>query len=337
MSNPTAGDSSLLISSGVFQHELTQNFLDILTARANSYLEHLYSICLAERDTSSRFGNYLVGLKDIETWGNDVLRQEVDELTRESPNIKTIYTGVIRRYLADYFKGFSCKSYEIKVPSLLTFVHTFYQQLAADQSVRSMEIFRMYSFNRKYVFMDAMRRSIHHVLKDPVEQVFNQLRSGGRDATAEAPAMPKRIDHRIPSSLTTPSAQEKRKPPNSNSLFEYAVNSAMRATETPAAPDSSRRNFDASSQRIPDEPQTMPSLLSQPMQKSREPPSSRRFSRLTAAAATRGPADPGTHKSIDINSVDAEPSKTARTAKHKHSPRGPTDHAPAEEMPNILE
>jgi hypothetical protein len=323
----TTGDSSLLVSSGVFQHELTQNFLDILSARANSYLEQLYSVCYREpgQDRSTRYNNYLIGLKDIESWGNDVLRQEVEELTRECPNIKTIYTGVVRRYMADYFKGFSCKSYEIRVPSLLSFVHMFYKQLSLDESIRSMEIFRLYSFSRKYVFMDAMRRSLYQVLKGPVEHVFNQLNARQQSVALAEPSAPQdRGDHRIPSSIR----YDNKRTPNPNSVFQHAVDSAMKAVETPAMPTysekpSTRRSSDfgsaSASQKKPppEEPQTMPSLMSYQAQRE-QPPASRRFSRLTAEQRRNSPPETSpTHKSITIDSA----STSTVASERKHSPR----------------
>ena len=168
----------------------------------------------------------MLGLDQIHEWGEDVLRQELAALRRDCPEIETVYKNILMKFMAEYFRGFTHKENQsVYAPSLAKFVKTFYMCLAADEAVRQMEIFNMYSIDRKYVFMNAMRQTLIEILKEPISCML-------RDMT------PRSADGRTPRTPTsavrgsTPKMSDQ-PTPNPHSVFnEYVGNALMAVRDT---------------------------------------------------------------------------------------------------------
>ncbi len=174
--NENAALAPSVLSFGIFQYELTNCMLNLLEARANSFLRKLHSLCEQYNGPERIHENYLLGLEQIKGWGDDVIAQELEALRQECPEIQTVYATIVQKFMEEYFRGFPNKGNQsVYVPSFGKFVKSFYLALANDDAIRNMEIFNMYSMNRKYVFINAFRQTLCDILKEPISLILKEM------------------------------------------------------------------------------------------------------------------------------------------------------------------
>ena len=223
----SSNEAPTLLSFGIFQYELTNCMLNLLEARANSFLRKLHNLCEQYNGPDRVHENYVLGLEQIKGWGEDVISQEMDALKQECPEIETVYAAIVQKFMAEYFRGFPHKGNQsVYVPSFGKFVKTFYLCLANDDAVRNMEIFKLYSVNRKFVFVNAFRQTLCDILKEPISLLLRDMPS-----STKTPRTGLGAGVQTPKKLDAPT-------PNPRSVFNDYVDNAIHAVETPKSSNS---------------------------------------------------------------------------------------------------
>ena len=201
-------EASNLLCFGIFQYELTNCMLNLLENRSTAFLHKLKTVCEKHNGPDRVHENFLLGLDKINGWGEDVLRQELTALRLDCPEIETVYETILKKYMAEIFRGFPHKGNQsVYVPSLAKFVKTFYLTLTADDAVRDMRIFDLYSVNRKYVFVNAMRQTLNDILKEPISCLLRDIPNSQKTPSTSPfyqPDFLKNPSSAVPSSSSTP-------------------------------------------------------------------------------------------------------------------------------------
>ncbi len=247
--NATTGSPGLLCH-GIFQYELANCMLNSLERRSFSFLQKLQSLCHQYNGQERVHENFVLGLGQIEGWGDDVLMQEIEALQQDCSEITKVYGAIIQKYITEFFRGFSDKQSSsvinkkrsICVPSLGKFIKHFYMALARDDAVQSMRVFQMYSVNRKFIFMNAFRQALCEVLQGPLDLLLKELPPSSSPPPSpsslrlSAAAEPLSVKHNpasiIPPSARLPSAAPP-PTPNPDSLFKNYVDDAIRDVQRP--------------------------------------------------------------------------------------------------------
>jgi len=244
--NPPSVSSANLLSYGIFQYEITNYLLDILETRAYAFLHELFNLCnRTSSDPAQVHEQFTHNLDQVQNWGSHVLKQELEKIRQEQKNVDQIYARILKLYLADIFRGAQNidESASIYAPSLGQFVKDFYVQLSQNPDVRDLKVFELHSMDRKYIFVDAMRRALHDVLEEPISKVLSYssavatphsiIATPQTHTTIRTPASVARASVKTPASVV-PISNKTAVPstPNAESLFNNYVNDVYNATKS---------------------------------------------------------------------------------------------------------
>lgn len=215
--------------TGIFSNEICLCLLNQLEDRASSWLEGLLKAASTPNKENGDHPNtdevqkvFNEGLDMVNNWTPTTLKQEVEALTQNCPNIREIYRAVIEIYVASYFQLYPQMSYDISAPNLSIFVHCYYRFLARDSSVRMMKIFQMFGDQRRFIYERATRNALYHILKRPMQEIFASLENIQAESSRKQRATPSEnaID---PPTLINP-----------NRMFQQVVHNCMQDVSTPA-------------------------------------------------------------------------------------------------------
>lgn len=280
-------------------------FLGFLVDRATSWIEGI----LAEANSQNPRITYNQGLELVHRWDSVVLRAEIAALTKLCTNIREMYSNVVNLYFKLYFHQYPGLNYTVQVPSLSSFVWTFYKTLSQQHAIRSGAVNNMYGEARDRVFEKAMRETLYTVCRDTIDQIFSIIATQSQTPLSKSIA---RQQQRGPQSSAPGAVQQN----GHNELFKSVVETCLQDVQTPAAVAIGDEGSSSRS-RHPKTPGTARS-------KSVAPPSSaassRHHSRRTAGTSEEAAAvindpeqPPASHRTVVIAS-----SAAPYSAKPKH-------------------
>lgn len=165
-----SGDTIL---QGVFNDEMTMSLLNMLKERGSSFLIQLKNICYQNNGSEYVHQNFLLGLDQVASWGDDVIAEEVKAIRTMDSAVDQKYICVVKHYIKKYFENFPRREYpNIQVPAFPVFVKTFYVALCNDHVVRSMKIFESSSRDFAFTFVNAMRLALSSSLQGPINEML---------------------------------------------------------------------------------------------------------------------------------------------------------------------
>lgn len=161
------GGVAVLIGDGLFKYEVASFFLRLLKGRTEQYLykvkDHVEKYC-AKECTKQYF---VEKLDEVYEWRDEVLRQETDALRSEFPQIKQLYENVVKRFMLEISHELKKpQSKQVMVASLERFVKCFYETIAKDPGVRSMQFFSLKPMEKELLFRNIMRGTLYVVLQE---------------------------------------------------------------------------------------------------------------------------------------------------------------------------
>jgi hypothetical protein len=235
---------------GIFNHEMINVFLEIFEERACAFLFQLYDMCFTsssldnnDHDDKTKERTYLNALNEISSWSDDVIEKELESVNTLCPDIENIYNFVVKQYALEYLKG-SHHSIEeksmvtnreqqilnlLQIPNLIQFIRAFYIILSKDNSIRKRTFFTFHSRDYKFVFMNAIRKSLWTILKEPLASIPKSIRSSASaSASVPASASTPKTKNTVSSSIALKNSQL----PHPNSAFKEYVQNNVAATSS---------------------------------------------------------------------------------------------------------
>jgi hypothetical protein len=163
---------------GILADENAQRLCSIFSEAAMNCLVTLRD--LSEKHGIARFNDmYKAGLTVVPSWTSDVVREEVMRLEAQYPETRTIFHYVYILLIGEV--GDDATIAQIDMPLLEEAYHVFLRRVCASSDVmKGRSFFQEPLLNRRVVFLDCFRNSIHDILR---------RRTRGRPAaTPAAPA-----------------------------------------------------------------------------------------------------------------------------------------------------
>ena len=145
-----------MMAAGIFAHESGQRLLHILLALGERGFKGLYDKC-----ASNLAGDYYqAGLRRVHAWSDDVLREDVEYVTRECPDLDETYEACFVQHVADRFRG--RKRPTARCPPLLDFVRRFLESLGQHESLATGDYFaKRDPLLKRMACMDAARQALY--------------------------------------------------------------------------------------------------------------------------------------------------------------------------------
>jgi hypothetical protein len=328
---------------GIFKHERSKAFLNIFEERASSFLLQLNDLCCSSTDNEKeQRKQFLHALNEIVSWDDETIQKEKNAIYAMNPEMDYMYDFILRKFVYSYFKG-TPQSASVsasasasaaasavplqELPPIEDFIRAFYIAISRDNGIRKGAIFEMESHKAQFIFMNAIRKALRSILKEPLSKIaassYSMKSDQSNNPSKSASKTALSISQKDTSSSVAAAAASVRKTPSSkaaaaplpDAVFKDYVNETIASTSI-AAPTSSSAAAAAA-----------PSVLAPPSL--RNPPSafaSSSFKQHSGTAATSAIPSVASFKPPSVVLVPSVASVSTRAPTSSVSSRKKTPH-----------
>lgn len=145
-----------MLSAGIFSTESGQRLLHILLALGERGFRGLYDKC--ERNLAGDY--YQLGLRRVHLWSAEVIREDVDHVKADCPDMEETWEACFVRYVEDRFRGKHRPT--VRCPPVVDFVRRFLESLGQHESLATGDYFaRRDTMLKRVACMDAARQALY--------------------------------------------------------------------------------------------------------------------------------------------------------------------------------